>query len=142
MAKNADKQPRIVYFDANYSEYIAEAFHQLEICQEEIDVQSTKRALAEDATDEEVIALVSENNGILFTQDIDFRKVPILKQIIKENNIGVFIYKQHHTPYWDLVRLLINCWADARKFILKEKRPFIYRITTKGGKAKFESEPL
>ncbi len=67
----------LVYFDECTSQYIAEALNQFELMPKEIKVIHTTNAkgLGKKATDEQIVKIVSKNNGVLFSQDDDLEKL-------------------------------------------------------------------
>lgn len=123
-----------VYFDENYSKYIAQAFNLFEYTHGEIEVYSTIDALRRGATDLEIVKYVSNNNGVLFTKDKDFKKVQLIIEMMKSNSMGLFFVK---TPkkenYWDIVEKLTKSYRICREEILKRKIPYYYEIKS-GGK--------
>ena len=125
----------LVYFDECTSQYIAEALNQLELKPKEIKVIHTLNAkgLGKRATDEQIVKIVSKNNGVLFSQDDDFKKAQVMIEAIKKYPIGLFYFKQpKSTNYWDLVRIYTKCWLNARNKILNLDIPYYFEIMSTG----------
>lgn len=126
-----------IYFDANYSKYIAKAIGFLEQTAGVIQTFATDDELYEGASDAEVVNLVSENGGILFTKDIDFKKVQLIIDLMKRHKMGLFYLR---TPkkevYWDTITILFKAYKDIREVILTKNIPYYYEIKPNGKIAK------
>jgi predicted nuclease of predicted toxin-antitoxin system len=122
-----------VYFDANYSQYIARAFNFFELTGRENEVFSTVQFLYEDASDEEIVKYVAENKGVLFTKDSDFVKVQLIIELMKSYNIGLFYLK---TPkkeiYWDTILILTKAYMKSRLIFQTKYIPYYYEIMSNG----------
>lgn len=122
-----------VYFDANFSQYIAKAINQLEIARHEIEVIVTNEALRDGASDEEIVKYVADNNGVLFTKDSDFKKAKLITELMKSHDIGLFYMK---TPkkeiYWETIVTIVKAYKDAREVILNKTPPYYYEIKPNG----------
>ena len=123
-----------VYFDENFSHYVAKAFNLFECKLKKVDVISTEDALYAGASDEEIVKYVSENNGILFTKDCDFVKAQLITELMKSHKIGLFYMK---TPkkevYWDMILLLTKAYIEARNEVFFNLDiPFCYEIMSSG----------
>lgn len=118
-----------IYFDANYSKYLAHAINELEFTSHEIQALHIAEILGDGIEDEDVIRHVSQNNGILFTKDSDFKKVKIIVDCMKSHSIGLFYMK---TPkkevYWQTVVRLIRAYINCRVVILNKTIPYAYEI--------------
>jgi len=124
-----------VYFDECTSINITHALNNLEVPRRRITVYHTTEVdgLGPQAPDENIVKKVSSTNGVLFSQDDDFKKSHIILEAMKEHPIGLFYFKQpKSTSYWDLVRVYTKCWLLARIEILKLNAPFYFEITPKG----------
>ena len=122
-----------VYFDENTSLYIARSLDVLESNKNEIRVFHTKEEFGEGEIDEIIVPQVYKNNGVLFSQDDDFFKSTLVVEAMKEYPIGFFYFKQpKKTTYWDLVRVYMRCWLDARNEILRQKPPYFFEIMSSG----------
>jgi predicted nuclease of predicted toxin-antitoxin system len=123
-----------VYFDENYSYYVARAFNLFEFNDNEIEVQSTQDALYAGATDEEIVKHVARNKGVLFTKDSDFIKAQLITSLMKSHKIGLIYMK---TPkkevYWNTILILLKAYIDARTNIFSIRRiPYYYEIMPNG----------
>ena len=123
-----------VYFDENYSHYVAKAFNLFECKLKEVEVIATEDALYKSASDEEIVKHVSENNGILFTKDGDFVKAQLITELMKSYKIGLFYMK---TPkkevYWNMILVLTKAYIEARKEVFFNlNMPFYYEIMPNG----------
>lgn len=123
-----------IYFDANYSRYVAEAFNLLEMAYGENAVFSTVNEIGDNAPDEDVVLHVAKNRGILFTKDKDFKKAKLIVELMQNNPIGLFYYK---TPkkekHWDTISLLMRVYKNCRDIFSTKRIPYYYEIRA-GGK--------
>jgi len=125
----------LVYFDECTSRYIAEALNQLELKSGEITVNHTinVKGLGQQASDLDIVRKVNKNNGVLFSQDDDFKKSQIILEAMKKYPIGLFYFKQPKSAkYWDLVRIYTKCWLEARNKILNLQTPYYFEIMSTG----------
>ena len=124
-----------IFLDENLSEHVADALNSLNIGYfQGIDVVSTKKEIGTGKADSEIIPVIGEENGILVTQDNDFRKESAIYGLCKKYNLGVIFLAPANglNRHWDLVKLLIKNWEELIK-LCNSRRPFAYRITTRGG---------
>jgi len=122
-----------VYFDENYSKYVAHAFHLFEYTHGEIEVHSTIDALYRGATDLEIVKYISKNKGVLFTKDKDFKKVQLITEMMKSNSMGLFFMKTPRKEnYWDIIEKLIKSYRKCRVEILNRNIPYYYEIKSGG----------
>ncbi len=123
----------LVYFDENTSLYIAKAINALEENKGEITVLHTKAEFGEGEIDEEIVRLVHERKGVLFSQDDDFIKAKQVTEAMRKYPIGFFYFKQpKKTTYWDLVSVYMKCWLEARTKILTLNTPYYFEIMSSG----------
>ncbi|MCB9047444.1 MAG: hypothetical protein H6550_15025 [Chitinophagales bacterium] len=86
------------------------------------------------APDEDLIVKVGELDGILITQDKDFRSKKHYFTLYKEYNIGVVLYSlPSKDVYWDKVKSFIKNWEDVKQRISEIEKPFALIISKTGG---------
>jgi predicted nuclease of predicted toxin-antitoxin system len=123
-----------VFFDENFSEYLAEALNLLEKTDGKLEVYSTKTALYRSAPDDEIVRFVAANGGVLFSKDSDFRKAQLITDLMKEHHIGLFYFKTPRKEvYWDTVVTIIRAFQKCREFILTMEAPYCFEILHGGG---------
>jgi hypothetical protein len=124
-----------VYFDANFSSYLADALNLLEKTNGEFQVFSTTKELKPDSSDEEIVLHVSENKGVLFTKDSDFRKTPLILELMRSHNIGLFYMKPPKKEvHWDTIVTIIRAFNECREKMRELKIPYCFEITAGSGK--------
>lgn len=85
--------------------------------------------------DPDLIPLVAKKHGILVTKDISIARTRALFQMCKDYKMGTFFLKlpTGEDRHWEIVQLLVKHWQAIVKITGKEKRPFAYRLTPRGG---------
>lgn len=123
-----------IYFDENYSHYVAKAFNLFECKLKEVEVIATEDALYKSASDEEVVKYVSQNSGILFTKDVDYVKAQLITELMKSYKIGLFYMKTPRKEvYWDTNLILMKAYIEARRDVFFNLTlPFYYEIMPSG----------
>lgn len=84
--------------------------------------------------DGEVIEIVGKKNGILITQDNDFKRIKHLKGLLKENNVGVIIFKTFidTSGYWNMVSSIVTRWHEIKAVVEHRTPPFCLMVDKKG----------
>jgi predicted nuclease of predicted toxin-antitoxin system len=86
------------------------------------------------APDEDLIAKIGELNGILITQDRDFKNKKHYFSLYRQHNVGILLYTiQNKDIYWDKVKSFIRNWEDMKKEIKNKQKPFAFSIGKNGG---------
>ena len=129
-----------VYFDENTSRYIADAINKLESGEGKISVHHTLEVFGKQGVpDEDIVRMVHDNSGVLFSQDADFVKAQQIVEAIKQYPIGLFYLKQKSMSYWKLVNIYVKAWTQAREEIIKGRIPYYFEIMPNG---KIKKRPL
>lgn len=123
-----------VYFDENFSHYVAKAFNLFECKLKQVEVIATEEVLYKGAPDEEVVKYVSQNNGILFTKDDDYVKAQLITELMKSHSIGLFYMKTPRKEvYWETNLTLMKAYIEARNEVFFSLTlPFYYEIMPNG----------
>jgi len=122
-----------IFFDENYSKYIAKAIGLLEYTDGKIEVLVTDEELYKGASDQEVVELVSVNNGVLFTKDKDFKKAKLIVELMKTRKMGLFYMKTlKKDVYWETIVRLMKSYIHCRGKILNQNIPYYYEIMPNG----------
>jgi hypothetical protein len=118
-----------IYIDENFSHYIAEALHILELPHDEgLEVLSIENAFGKGAKDEDWIPKVGAENGVVITQDHNIHRRKKQRDLYEENGVGVFFFvPSSKTGYshWQQVELIIRRWQDIKKKC-QTPRPFAF----------------
>lgn len=133
MKDKSSKQPKrikYVFFDENFSEFLATGLNEFEKVHGEIEVVSTFHAPRRGAQDQEVANHIASVDGVLITRDKDFKKKHELRQIVFANKMGVITYKSTTANQWDIVLHFVKMWPKIRKHVLKSSRPFYFNMNT------------
>ena len=122
-----------VFFDENFSQYIAHAINSLEFTTNQIQVIATYDILSGES-DRVIAEYVASQNGVLFSKDKDFKKVQFLVELMDTFRIGLFYMKtQKKEDYWRLCDVIIKAYINkCRDIILSNKRPYYYEIMGNG----------
>jgi predicted nuclease of predicted toxin-antitoxin system len=128
-----------IYFDENFSPYLAKGLHSLQegLRSENVEVLSTKEVFGQGAEDAHIVSVVAQKHGSLITQDLDFRRLSQLAGLLSANKIGVFIFRPPRKfayKYWEWVKWIVTCWPDIKEISIGEERPFIYQLTPRSKK--------
>ena len=118
-----------VYFDENYSQYLAHALNSLEYTTNQIQVIATFDILPGE-TDRVIAEHVADNHGVLFSKDKDFKKAQFLVKLMESHKIGIFYLKtQKKEEYWKLVDLVMRAYINkCRNIILTQRIPYFCEI--------------
>lgn len=130
-------------FDENLSENLSKGLNILEGGNTRspfrVDVKFAVEIMgAKGASDEELIAKIGELDGILITQDKDFKNKKHYFSLYKEHNVGVILYTiQNKDIYWDKVKSFVKNWEDIKELINGAQKPFAFIIGKNGGVTKY-----
>lgn len=125
-------------FDENLPHHLAEGLNKLE----EGNTKSPNKVVVKHAleispkgsTDEDLIAKIGQLQGILFTQDKDFKNKKHYYSLYKTHNIGIVIYTiQNKDIYWDKVVSFVKNWEEIKHKVCKSEIPFVFNIGKTGG---------
>jgi hypothetical protein len=129
-----------IYIDENFPHKLAQGLNILQQLinnkyKEPISILSNKLIFGEGALDEDWIPLVGEEQGCAFTQDISIYHTRHQKALCDQYKLGMFFFRPpSKTGFhnWDLVKLIIKHWEEIIKLACNTKRPFAYRISSRG----------
>jgi predicted nuclease of predicted toxin-antitoxin system len=130
----------IIYIDENMSPYLARGFNILQAplnlkLKETIDVRSIKDDFGQGAQDEEWIPLAGEKGACIITQDYNIKRIKHQLALCEKYSLGMFYFRppsKNGFSYWDMLVLLVKHWLVINKISIMEKRPFAYKITSRG----------
>lgn len=130
----------IIYIDENMSPYLARGFNILQAplnlkLKEPIDVRSIKDDYGQGAQDEEWIPLAGEKGACIITQDYNIKRIKHQQALCEEYKLGMFYFRspsKNGFSYWDMLVLLIKHWQNINKIAITEKRPFAYKVSSRG----------
>lgn len=130
----------IIYVDENMSPYLARGFDILQKpenvkLREPIEVRSIRDVFGQGAADEEWIPLAGEEGSCIITQDYNIRRIKHQQALCEQYKLGMFYFRppsKRGFHYWDMLKLMVKHWPDITKIALTEKRPFAYRVTSRG----------
>ncbi|HTE00426.1 MAG TPA: DUF5615 family PIN-like protein [Mucilaginibacter sp.] len=85
-------------------------------------------------SDEEIIEIAGKQNAIIITQDKDFKHFKHYKELYKQHNVGVVVYKAYggKDRYWDKVTAFVNQWEKIKKLVAESPRPFVIQFDIRG----------
>ncbi|MBL0126830.1 MAG: hypothetical protein IPP83_05100 [Flavobacteriales bacterium] len=124
--------------DENLGEYVPRGLHLLSQHHfPALEVISTidDPSMGRGVKDPDLIPLVAQKHGVLLTKDINIARTRALFQMCKDYKLGTFFLKlpTGQDRHWEIVQLLVRNWQVIVKITNKEKRPFAYRLTPRGG---------
>ncbi len=87
-----------------------------------------------DYIDEDLIKVAGNQDAIIITQDKDFKHFKHYKELYKQNNVAVVMYRAYNgkDKYWDKVIAFVNQWEKIKKMSAETERPFVIQFDTKG----------
>lgn len=130
----------IIYIDENMSPVLARGFNLLQSPMNKrnnlkIEVRSIKDDFRQGVPDEEWIPKVGKDKACIITQDYNIKRMKHQKALCEKYNLGMFYFRRSSKngfSYWDMVILIVKHWNKITKKASKEKKPFAYKITSKG----------
>jgi hypothetical protein len=130
----------IIYIDENMPPALAKGLHVLQKplnvkLREAIDVRSLTDDFGRGVKDEEWIPLAGEKEACIITQDFNIQKNRIQQALFHEYELGIFFFRapsKSGFSYWEMVKLVTKHWENMTRIALTEKRPFSYRVSSKG----------
>ena len=86
------------------------------------------------ATDVEIIRKAGKLGAIIISQDDDFKRIKLNKQLVKKLKVGYVLYKPptHGARYWEKVQAFILGWERLKQKIREIEKPFVLIINKKG----------
>lgn len=79
-----------LFFDENFSVYIARGLNEFEFPEGKTTVHNTKQYFGEGIKDEDLIPMVGNENGILLTQDIRMVRTRLYVNLMIDHKMGGF----------------------------------------------------
>ncbi|MGF1637012.1 MAG: hypothetical protein ACFCUU_08070 [Cyclobacteriaceae bacterium] len=130
----------IIYIDENMSPYLAQGFNILQKplnqkVSEPIEVRAIKDDFGSGAKDEDWIPIAGKLGACIITQDYNIKRIKHQYALCQEFKLGMFYFRppsKNGFSYWDMVSLLVKHWKKINKISIEEKRPFGYKISSKG----------
>lgn len=130
----------IIYIDENMSPYLSRGFNILQTPENKklhdpIEVKSIKDDYGPGAKDEDWIPVAGERNSCVITQDYNINRIYHQRELCERYGLGMFYFKppsKSGFKYWDMLKLMVKHWQTITQISLKEKRPFAYKVTSKG----------
>lgn len=130
----------IIYIDENMPPYLARGFNILQApinlkLKEPIEVRAIKDDFGQGSKDEEWIPLAGEKGACIITQDYNIRRIKHQQALCEKYNLGMFYFRppsKNGFKYWDMLTLMVKHWQSIYKKAITEKRPFAYKITSRG----------
>jgi hypothetical protein len=92
-------------------------------------------------TDDQVIEIAGRVNGIVFTQDKDFRDIKRKAPLYIQHNVGAVFFPQGKTyfrGYWPIIAYLTQNWEMLKETIFNDDPPFCYSLNKVGKPSKLE----
>jgi len=129
-----------IYIDENFPYKLAQGLNILQQLvsnkhQEPISVLSIKMAFGKGTLDEVWIPQVGKEKGCVFTQDFSIQRTRQLKALCDQYKLGMFYFRpptKSGFQNWELVKLIIKHWEVIIKLACETKRPFAFRISSRG----------
>jgi len=130
----------IIYIDENMSPYIARGFDVLQKplnldLPEEIEIRTIKDDFGQGVQDEDWIPKAGSNGACVITQDYNIKRIRHQQKLCEEYALGIFYFRppsKNGFSYFDMVKLMVKHWMEINKISVREKRPFAYKVTSKG----------
>jgi len=124
--------PVTYFFDENMSESSANSIHEIRNIFGESITTIIREFNGQGTSDEDISNVLSQKNQkcVIVTQDDDFAKRELFKQIMKSKNMGLFLIKfPRGSKIWRQHVFMINHWEEiANKSI---NFPFAYLVKFK-----------
>lgn len=123
-------------FDENMSQYIAQAMDKIEFALTGNRILSTTEIeeLGRSATDSKIMeyAKNSDYQCVIVTNDRDFKKRTLLKEIMTSKNVGLFLLKfPKGSNFWRKYKFTVNHWEGISKRTKDSTFPFSYMVSFK-----------
>ena len=131
----------IIYIDENLSPSLAKGFNILQKplnikLSEPIEVRSIKEDFGIGAKDEDWIPKAGKKMSCVITQDYNIQRIKHQRELCKEYKLGMFYFRppsKSGLSYMDMLKLMVKHWEEITKIATKKKRPFAYKISSRGG---------
>jgi len=128
-----------IYFDENFPPQLA---HALKILQqphpkEDIEVNNIGDIFGRGSTDEEWIKKISEEDGIVITQDLNIQHTKQQRELYKKYGLGIIFLKppsKKGYTYWEFIEKIIVAWSDIKNIACSTKKPFAYILRPRSSK--------
>lgn len=129
-----------IYVDENMSPYLARGFDILQKpenvkLKESIDVRSIPDAFGRGTADEDWIPLAGEQGSCILTQDYKIQRIKHQRKLCEQYELGMFYFRppsKNGFDYWHMLKLMVKHWPDITKIALRKKRPFAYKVSSRG----------
>jgi hypothetical protein len=130
-----------IYLDENLPPQLAEGLDKL---QEPLNkrngtsysIKSVKFVFGQGVKDEEWIPIAGKERAIAITRDFRIQTTRHQKELCKSFGLRVFFFAEpsQGTPYWQIVKTLIDKWESILKEIEKNEKPFALRFTMRSSR--------
>lgn len=130
-----------IIFDENFSPYLSKGLNVFQSGREseQVEVLHLNDICERGTTDDKWIPIVAKLNSIVVTQDNNIYRTQTINQLCKDNNLGMFFFKQpKNTPidYWNWIKWILKHWDQLKGISHSEIKPFSYVITYKSKEPK------
>ncbi|MBC8486838.1 MAG: hypothetical protein H8D45_12460 [Bacteroidetes bacterium] len=130
-----------IYIDENFAQQLAEGLNlfQKHLNRKEkhnFEVLSIRKEFGQGVKDEIWIPILGKEQDIVITQDISIQTMRHQRDLYHKYGIGIFFFKPPSKggfSFWEMVQQIIKRWDDIKQKIIKSKKPFAYRCTSKKG---------
>ncbi len=95
-------------------------------------------SLGRGATDQEIMDFFKIQKGkfVIITNDRDFKKRPLLSQIMTSKNVSLFLIKfPKGSTFYRRFKFIVNHWEKIQEISASTRFPFAYKVSYK---SKFE----
>jgi hypothetical protein len=83
--------------------------------------------------DEVWLQYIGERGWFLITVDRRIRKRPLEKEALKQYKVGAFFLLGKSMSRWDRIKQLVRAWEKILEIAGREKPPFAYQVSNRGG---------
>lgn len=134
-----------IYIDENMPSSLAEGLNILQQplnfnLKENIEVKSVKETFGQGVKDEDWLPTAGEQGACVITQDYNMKRLKHQNKLCQEHGLGMFFFRPPSKcgfSYMNMLKLIIKHWEGITTKACRQKKPFGFRITSKG-----KMEPL
>jgi len=130
----------IIYIDENLSPFLARGFNILQEplnfkLSDSVEVRSIKDDFGKGAKDEDWIPMAGESKACVITQDYNIHRIAHQRELCNKYKLGMFYFRppsKSGLSYMDMLKLMVKHWEEITKIATNQKRPFTYKVTSRG----------
>lgn len=130
-----------IYFDENIPASLVYGMQHLDKPlnkKGDLEIHYLPDILSPGTKDEDWIPELGAEGAVVITHDYGIHRKLAERDLYQQHRLSLIFFSppsKSGYAYWELVQQMVRRWQEIRKIALEEKRPFVFRYTSRKEKA-------